>query len=274
MIRFLAIFAASLFAIGLARAQTAPANDYQFRVKEQANIVLQNDAVKIARANAIAALANKMDESAAGIVGALLALGIDLGAQGAPAQTAAALPAPPQPLPECGFGCQVGKGVGGFFGFVERLAPHAAPLLQVLDAGKTSRFIAGIQGQTQRHEATERTNQLVAVGASNLGIAREVGGAFVQGNQSYAELIREALNRDTQSIINYGDGAYVAGRDVNQRNTVKCPQTASATGGQSGNAATGGSGGSAPGATGGNGGNSGAAAPPQVTQRTDCAAGR
>jgi hypothetical protein len=118
------------------------------------------------------------------------------------------------------------------------------------------------------NEATQRTAQLGVVRDTGVGVANAVGGG-------YAGALNAALSRPTYSITTTGNNNTVAGLDATTTtttNTVECPQTASATGGQSGNAGTGGNSG-APGSA-GNGGNSGTAAPPSVTQRTDCSAGK
>jgi hypothetical protein len=118
------------------------------------------------------------------------------------------------------------------------------------------------------NEATQRTAQLGVVRDTGIGVAQATGGG-------YAGALQAALARPTYSITTTGNNNTVAGRDATTTttNNVECPQVATATGGQSGNAAPGGNGG-AGGTGGGNGGNSGAAAPPNVTQRADCVAGK
>jgi hypothetical protein len=270
MIRYIAFLAASLIGIGLASAQVAPANDYQFRVKELANIKLQEGKAQEELAKAIGELAKRMDPQGAALVGMQLAQSLK-GAASPQSAPAFDIPGPPQPAPECGFMCSTGRVVAGLADFTLRAGAIAAPFYQANKATQLVLATVAANRDVQINEAEQRTAQLGVVRDTGIGVAGAVGGG-------YAGALNAALSRPTYSITTTGNGNTVAGRDATTTttttNTVECPQTASATGGQSGNAATGGSGGSAPGATGGNGGNSGAAAPPQVNQRTDCAAGR
>ena len=126
------------------------------------------------------------------------------------------------------------------------------------------------------NEASARTAQLGVVKDASIGVASAVGGGYASAFQSFAA-------RPTTQITVNGDGNTTGGRDATT-NKNDCPQTADASGGNSGASGNGGAGApggnvSAPGtggngATGGQSGPTGAGAPGATTQATNCVAGK
>lgn len=166
-------------------------------------LAAKRESAEIERQKTLQALAARLESKDALILGIVESLGarIAAGAQ-AQAPQPTQIAAPPQPLPECGFGCYLGKGIAGAFGFVRDVAPTVATVW-------TSKINAGVQTATAMFSrdiqlGAQQSN--VALFQAGYGAATNIATAGYGANTSIAAA---ALAHPTTVINNSGDQAAI-----------------------------------------------------------------
>jgi hypothetical protein len=193
-------------------------------------------------------------------------------AQAAPPAPVIVQAAPPQPEPHIAW--RIIGGIGSLFGQAVSTAINNAP--QIL--GQYAQMRLGIVNSNNQMALgiAQSNNGLAAQQSTNstiLGLGNGIVATADSGFRTVGGVANAFAAQPTNSYTFNGNGNQFAGRDLTIRtttttNTVTCPQTTQATGG---NAAPGGQGGGAPGS---NGGQSGNAAPPSTNPLAECAAGK
>lgn len=196
-------------------------------------LAAKRESAEIERQRTLQALAARLDSKDALILGIVESLGARISAGTQQVAQAVQIAAPPQPLPECGFGCYLGKGVTGLFGLARDLAPAAATIW-------TSKINASVQ------TATALFNRDVAINGQNTNAAMfsTLGKTGVDistaGFTANTAIAAAGLARETTVINNSGNQAAIVVGGGNAtvapvtttttttnttNNTVTCPST-------------------------------------------------
>lgn len=233
-VRFIAVGVALLAA--LLAIPAFAATDYEAHANAVATmdtnakaLAAKRETAEIERQRTLQALAARLDSKDALILGIVESLGARIAAasQGQQVARAVQIAAPPQPLPECGFGCYLGKGVTGLFGLARDLAPAAATIW-------TSKINAGVQTTAALYNRDvaingQNTNAAMFSTLGKTGVDISTAGFTANTAIAAAGLARETTvinNSGNQAAIVVGGGNAAVTpttTTTTTTNTVSCP---------------------------------------------------